>query len=249
MSTLEFVSASADGIADIGVPLVTAPTLVEGLGSHPAVTVPLVGGRPPAAATIWAVLSATAECYGSTIPDADALEDALTAFLAEAVRATGDHAVTVAADVVAVPTGGRTQFVVSGRVIEPVRARSVTLSVRPYRPIPTWRVAAEHTTSRAADDLLAGTLAADGHADIVDVDGARVGRPQFGALVFENSGNRIGTGAQRLTLLQAGGLLDPFPVADEPVPVAETAEVWWVSARFERHPVAAIGTRRFGATR
>ncbi|WP_304106710.1 hypothetical protein [Mycolicibacterium bacteremicum] len=243
MSTLDFVSASADGIAGAGVPLVTAPTLMSGLGSHPAVTVPLVHGRPPATALIWQRLATVADFYGTEIPDADALGTALTAFLDRA----GPGA-TLAADVLVVPIHGRTQFLVSGAPIAPHRSEPVALAVQPFQPVPQWRRVAADTTSRAADDLAAGELAAAGYVDSVDVDGDRIGRPARGALIFDGDRSRIGTGTSVLDLLIAAGLADDMTRTDDTVDVSSATTAWYVSPRFEIHPVSAVGARRFEVT-
>ncbi len=243
MSTLDFVSASADGIAGAGVPLVTAPTLMSGLGSHPAVTVPLVPGRPPATALIWQRLATVADFYGTEIPDADALGTALTAFLDRA----GPGA-TLAADVLVVPIHGRTQFLVSGAPIAPHRSEPVALAVQPFQPVPHWRRVAADTTSRAADDLAARELAAAGYVDSVDVDGDRIGRPARGALIFDGDRSRIGTGTSVLDLLIATGLADDMTRTDDTVDVSLATTAWYVSPRFEIHPVSAVGARRFEVT-
>ncbi len=240
MSTLDFVSASADGIADAGMPLVTAPTLISALGSHPALTAPLVAGRPPATAFIWRRLAAVADFYGTEIPAIDALSDALDGLLERA-----DPGAVVAADVLVVPIDGRTQFLVSGAMIEPHRGEPVALAVRPYLPMPRWRRMAVDTTSRAADDLAGRDLAAAGYVDVADADGDRIGRPQRGALFFDTHRGRIGTGADALELLIAAGMIDDLPRSDEPTEVGNAAAAWFVSPRFEIHPVTAIGARRF----
>lgn len=243
MSTLEFVSTSADGIVGADVPLVTAPTLLAGLGSQPHVTVPLVGGRAPAVPPIWQRLADTAAFFDTPIPDVTALADALNGFLAAAPTSG-----VLAVDVLVTTVAGRAQFIVTGSVIAPVHAQSVTLATRPFEAVPRWRQMAARTAGRADDDLTARELAAAGHTDIADADGDRIGRPQLGALIFEAAPATIGTGADKLQLMQAAGLLDTFAVSDEPVDLAGATTAWWISPIFERHPVAAIGTRRFEVT-
>ncbi|MGU3499027.1 hypothetical protein [Mycobacterium sp. C31M] len=234
------MSTSADGIVGADVPLVTAPTIIAGLGSQPVVTVPLVGGRVRAVLPIWQRLADTAVFFDTPIPDVAALTVALNGFLAAAPTSG-----VLAVDVLVTSVGGQAQFVVSGSVIEPVRAQSVTLATRPFDAVPRWRQLAARTAGRADADLTARELAAAGHADIADVDGDRIGRPRFGALIFEAATATIGTGADKLQLMQAAGLLDTFAVSDEPVDLAGATTAWWISPTFERHPVAAIGTRRF----
>ncbi|MGU3651335.1 hypothetical protein [Mycolicibacterium sp. A43C] len=240
MSTLDFVSASADGIADAGVPLVTAPTLTAGLGSHPALTAPLIVGRPPATPLIWRRLAAVADFYGTDIPAEDVLADTLDDLLRRA-----DAGAVIAAEVLVVPIHGRTQFLVSGATITPHRDEPVALDMRPYRPVPQWRRIAVDTTSRAADDLASRELAAAGYVDVADAEGDRIGRPQCGALIFDTERGRVGAGIDVLDLLIAAGLADELPRTDEPVGIGNAVAAWYVSPRFEIHPVTAIGDRRF----
>jgi hypothetical protein len=247
MSTLEFVSASADGLSDGGAPLVTAPTLVTGLGTHPAITVPLVCGREPDTGSIWRRLAEPAEFYGTEIPDEGALQRALDGYLDAAEARHGP--LTLAADVMVVQVRGRTQFVVSATPIQPVRPDPVLLTTRPCvpGPVPYWRQMAARTSSRAEADLLQRELNTAGFADVAGVDGNRIGVAALGALVFDTADGPVGTGVERLALLQEAGLLDAVAGSDDPVDVSGVTRVRWVSPRFETHPVSAIGPHRFGS--
>ena len=246
MSTLEFVSTSAGGIAESDAPLVSAPALIAALGTHPALTVPLVCGRAPDAGLIWARLDETARFFGVAIPPVTALRDTVAGFLDEATARHGQ--VALAARVMVVDLDGQARFVVSATVIDPVRAEPVVLALTSGPdpgPVPHWRRMAARTTSRAESDLAEAGLHAAGYVDEVFSDGELVHRPRWGALIFDTAAGAVGTGADRLDLLQAAGLLDGVRYSDEPVPVSSTTYAWWVSPRFETHPVSAIGARRF----
>ncbi len=246
MSTLEFVSTSAGGIAESDAPLFCAPALVAALGTQPALTVPLVSGREPGAGLIWARLDETARFFGIDIPPATALRDTVAGFLDEATARHGP--VTLAARVMVAEIDGQSRFVVSASVIDPVRNEPVLLSVTSRRedgPLPHWRQMAGRTGSQAEADLAERELRAAGYADEVFADGELVHPPRLGALVFDTAGGAVGTGADRLELLRAAGLLDGVRYSDAPVAVSGAARAHWVSPRFETHPVSAIGARRF----
>lgn len=245
MSTLEFVSTSAGGIADGDAPLVTAPALVAALGTHPAITVPLVIGRAPATGLIWRLLEETAHFFDTDLPPAAALADALQNLLAEAQRRHGP--VTLAAHVMVVELEARAEFVVSAQVIDPVRVEPVALAVAPGPPPaapPQWRRMAARTSSHAAGDRAARDLAAAGYVDEVYVEDGRVHPPRLGALIVETAEGAVGTGAERLELARAAGLLAALQYSDEPVSISAGARAWWLSPRFETHPIGAIGARR-----
>lgn len=246
MSTLEFVSTSAGGIAESDAPLVCAPALVAALGTHPTLTVPLVSGRTPDTGLIWARLDEAARFFGHDIPPITALRDTVQDFLREATARHGQ--VTLAARVMVVELDGQARFVVSASVIDPVRSEPVVLSITSSPetgPVPHWRRMAARTSSRAESDLAERELRAGGYADEVFVDGELVHPPRLGALIFGTPAGAVGSGADRLDLLAAAGLLESVRYSDEPVPVSGATHAWWVSPRFESHPVSAIGARRF----
>lgn len=246
MTTLEFVSTSAGGIAESDAPLVSAPALVAALGTHPALTVPLVSGHTPDTALIWTRLDETARFFGTDIPPATALRDTVQDFLDETTLRYGQ--VALAARVMVVEIDGRARFVMTASVIDPVRSEPVVLNITSGpadESVPHWRRMAARTTSRAESDRAERELRAGGYADETFTDGELVHRPRLGALIFGTADGAVGTGADRLDLLRAAGRLDGVRYSDEPVPTSGTTHAWWVSPRFETHPVGAIGARRF----
>lgn len=249
MSTLEFVSASADGISEISAPLVTVAALVSALGTHPALTIPMVCGQDFDVDDLWRRLAEPAEFYGHAVPDVAALRQALRTLLTEAETAHGP--VTLAANVMAVEVDGQPQFVVSATVIDPIRSDSVALAARPgpvTEVVPTWRRMAARTSSHAEADLLQRDLERDGYVDEVPADTGRIGAPRLGALVYDTAQGKFGLGADRLTLLSAAGLLEECTVSDDPFELASAHRVWWVSPLFEAHPVTSIGGHHFPAS-
>ncbi len=236
MSTLEFVSAE----------FVSASALVAGLGAHPTLTAPLRCGRTADVAPLWRRLDEAARFFGTAIPPVTALHDAVHGFLAETAARYGE--VTVAARIQLLEVGGHAGFVVSGTVIEPVRAEPVAVAVRPG-PVedrtPHWRRMAARTSSAAEADLHERELRGAGYADVVYGDGALIGGPRLGALIVETRAGMTGLGTDRLMLLQPAGLLDTEVSGAESVVLAETKRAWWVSPRFETHPVRVIGTHHF----
>jgi hypothetical protein len=246
MSTLEFVSTSAGGVSASGAPLVTAPTLISGLGTHPALTLPLVCGREPDIEPIWRRLDETGRFYGIAIPPAAALRDTLRDFLDETVARHGH--VTLAARVMVVEVADRPQFVVSASVIDPIRPEPVVLAVTSgpdVDTVPHWRQMAARTASHADDDLTERELHAGGYADVVTLDGDLIGCPRLGALILDTADGAIGTGSEHLSLLCAAGLLDGVSCTQGSVAISVATRARWVSPRFETHPVLAIGAHRF----
>ncbi len=236
MTTLEFVSTSADGLSESATPLVSAAALIAGLGSHPTVTIPVVAGDEPDAEAVWRWLAEPAEFFGIAMPAAAQLRGALTDFTGELLRR---HGRLTAAVTVLVADG---RFIVSGTPITPVRPEPVHLAVCAAAPAKAyWQQMAARTTSRAAELLIERDLAAAGHADAVPVDAAHFGVPVLGALVCDTPGGRVGLGAERLGWLAAAGLLAADTVTDGPLDLAAVLRAWWVSPIFETHPVATIG--------
>lgn len=236
MTTLEFVSTSADGLSESATPLVSAAALIAGLGSHPTITIPVVAGRETDAGAVWRRLAEPAEFFGIVMPDSAQLRRTLADFTDELLRKHG----RLTAAVTVVVADGR--FIVSGTPITPVRPEPVHLAVCTDAPaMPHWQKMAARTTSRAADLLIERDLAAAGHADAVPADAARLGVPVLGALVCDTPGGRVGLGAERLGWLAAAGLLDADTVTDGPLDLAAVVQAWWVSPTFETHPVVTIG--------
>lgn len=249
MSTLEFVSTSAGGVSESAAPLVTAPALISGLGTHPALTLPLVCGREPDTELIWHRLDETARFYGLAIPPAVALSDTLHGFLDEATVRHGRVALVVR--VLVAEVAGLPQFVVSASVIDPVRPEPVVLAGTsgPVGAVaPHWRRMAARTASHADDDLIERELRAAGYADVVTVDGDLIGSPRLGALIFETADGAIGTGSAHLALMRAAGLTATVTDSDGSVAVSVVTRARWVSPRFETHPVTAIGAHHFEVT-
>lgn len=239
MTTLEFVSTSADGLAEGDTPLVSAAALIAGLGTHPTVTIPVVAGCAPETAALWHWLAEPAEFFGAALPGEAQLRRVLADFAAELRRRHGPVTAAVTVQVV------QGQFLVTGSPITPQRPEPVSLTTcAAEAAVPYWRQMAARTASRAAELAAQRELTAAGHADAVPAGGDRIGAPVLGALLCETPGGRIGLGADRLDRLREAGLLPPVTVTDQPIDLATVTRAWWVSPVFETHPVSAIGECR-----
>ena len=96
---------------------------------------------------------------------------------------------------------------------------------------------AARTTSRGELDQRERWLNGRGYAD-----GLAGGQPLLGALVFETAGTVVGVENQEPTsvldqLARCGAISD---VALAPACPPDADRVWWVSPRFETHPVAEL---------
>jgi hypothetical protein len=241
MTTLEFVSTSADGLSESATPLVSAAALLTGPGTHPTVTLPVVPGRAPDTEAVWRWLAEPADFFGIEMPTIAHLRRALTDFTDELQRRHGPRTAVVTVVVV------DAHVVVSGAPISPVRTEPVHLArCAMAPPMPSWRQMAARTTSRAAQLRTERELAGCGHADAVPADSGHLGVPLLGALVCDTPGGRVGLGAARLGRLRAAGLLDTSTtLTDAPLEPAAVTRAWWVSPRYETHPVASIGELRW----
>jgi hypothetical protein len=214
---------------------VRATQLTTRPGALPAITIPVVGGRRPAADAVWSYLREPAEFFGMAMPGLAELTAALCDFAATMTTAM------VAATVVIVETDGGSDVVVSGLPVQPLRSAPVVIvaddSVPPAHRAsdPWWRRMAARTTSRAEVDQRERWLNGRGYADALS-DGV----PLLGALVVQTPGGVVGVENPEptsvLDQLAAAGCIAPITRAA--TPPANALRAWWVSPRFETHPVA-----------
>jgi len=206
-------------------------------GTLPAITVPIAGGRWPDVGEIWSHLREPAEFFGVAMPDVDALTAALGAFTAT----TADT--WIAASVVIVETDGGSEVVVSGLAVRPWRPEPVVIAVDDSVPPahrasdPWWRRMAARTTSHAEVDQRERWLHGLGRADVLSG-----GVPLLGALVVETPRGCVGVENPEptsvLAQLAACGWTAPVTAAAAVPP--DVTRAWWVSPRFETHPVAEL---------
>jgi len=242
----DVVFSSMHGIGEIGHPLFAATQVMAHPGTNPTVSVPVCQGRSPVIEALWAYLAEAADFFGFAMPEVDRLSGAIGQFI-DAV----DDADMFALSVTIVEFEGAPHCVVAGsevRFIRPAAVRidecdaalSLTRSTDPL-----WRRMAARTTSRAEEDQLLRWLEGRGY-----VDGLSSGIPLLGALLFEHDADVCGVEnsgpRSTLTQLQQCGAIGAVRRADR-CPV-DAERVWWVSAGFEVHPVAAIGAHTFAVS-
>jgi hypothetical protein len=224
---------------------VRATQLITRPGTLPAITIPIADGRWPDADGIWSYLQEPAEFFGIAMPGVAELTSALSAFAATVTESM------VAATVVIVETDGGADVVVSGIPVQPLQSAPVAIvaddSVPPAHRAtdPWWRRMAARTTSRAEVDQRERWLNGRGYADAL-FDGV----PLLGALMVETPRGVVGVENPEptsvLDLLAASGLTAPITRAAPPP--ADVLRAWWVSPRFETHPIAELAGVRLPAT-
>lgn len=226
-------------------PLLPVTQVIARPGSSPTITLPAHTGGVPDLEGLWRYLAEPAEFFGLSMPDQTDLRAAVTGFLGT-VAATAPDAV-VATAVTLLDVDGQTRVVVTGDVIRPVRTEVVRIAATdaplptPRRGDPHWRRMAARTTSRGEADQIRRWLAGQGYADAVALRPGR-GAPVLGALVFDTAGGLRGIdNPEPVSILEQVsdcGLIEPVGRVDE-CP-ADATRAWWISPRFETHPVGDI---------
>ena len=224
---------------------VRATQLTMRPGTLPAITIPIVAGRRPDADAVWSYLREPAEFFGIAMPEPAELTAALSDFAATLTDAM------VAATVVIVETDGGSDVVVSGIPVQSLRSTPVAIVTDGSAPPahrasdPWWRRMAARTTSRAEVDQRERWLNGRGYADAL-FDGV----PLLGALVVETPRGVVGVENPEptsvLDQLAACGWTAPIPRAA--TPPADAMHAWWVSPRFETHPVAELAGVKLPST-
>jgi hypothetical protein len=218
-------------------PYVRAIQLITRPGTLPAITIPIANGRWSDVDGIWSYLREPADFFGIAMPGPAALIAALTDF-----AATTDAALT-AVSVVIVETDGASEVVVTGAAGQPLRSTPVRICADDSLPHahrtsdPQWRRMAARTTSRGEVDQCERWLNGRGYADALSG-----GEPLLGALVVETPRGVLGVENPEptsvLDQLTACGATAPITRAAQPP--AGVVRAWWVSPRFETHPVAEL---------
>ncbi|MCV7013237.1 hypothetical protein [Mycolicibacterium madagascariense] len=212
-----------------------ATQLIVRPGTLPTLVFPVVGGRPPDVDEAWRYLAEPAEFFGVAMPDRSDLATALAG------------ASTAAATAITV-TLTDTAILVSRAPVTPWQPVPVFVAGDASVPHahlatdPWWRRMAARTTSRGELDQRERLLNERGYAD-----GLCGGVPLLGALVCQTPDGAVGVDNPEPTsildqLTRCGALAGVERVAACP-PDAE--RVWWVSPRFETHPVAEVAGAAF----
>jgi hypothetical protein len=225
--------------------LLCATQLIARPGTLPTVTIPMAGGRWPDVDRIWRYLDEPAEFFGIPMP---ARAELMAALAEAAARIRGGTGPTlVAISITIAEADGASRLLVSGAAVQPLRTEPVLIEGDDSVPQahratdPWWQRMAARTTSRGELDQRERWLNGRGYAD-----GLSDGEPMLGALVFETPGGVVGVENPEPTsvldqLAQCGVLAKIRRVG---APPTGAERVWWVSQRYETHPVAELdGTR------
>ena len=154
----------------------------------------------------------------------------------------------VAASVTISDADGEPTIVVSSSAVQPLRRDAVRIAGDESVPQahdandPWWRRMAARTTSRGELDQRERWLNGRGYAD-----GLSDGLPLLGALLFETSDGVVGVEnpepTSLLDQLARCGVIAPIRrVSASP---SDARHVWWVSPRYETHPVVELDGTRF----
>lgn len=191
---------------------------------------------------IWEYLREPAEFFDVPMPGPDEVSAAIAGFAATVIG--GADPQLVAVSVTIAEANGAPQVLVSGTAVQPVRADAVRIGVDDSVPAlhrstdPWWRRMAARTTSRADVDQFERWLNGRGLADCQSG-----GVPLLGALVVETGGALVGVENPEptsiLDQLERCGAISVIDRADSTPTGVQRA--WWISPRYEMHPVAEIG--------
>ncbi len=232
----------------------SATQLINRPGTLPTIAIPMAVGRVPDANRIWRHLQQAAEFFGIPMPGPTEVTAALAEF-SEVDRRAGAKrhggclgSALVAASVTITELDGTPEILVSGTAVQPLRPDAVRVAgdesvpPAPRTTDPWWRRMAARTTSKGELDQRERWLNGRGYAD-----GLSDGEPLLGALVFETSDGVFGVENPEptsvLELLAQCGVI--APIGRVAAPPTDAERVWWVSPRFETHPVAEFDGTRF----
>jgi hypothetical protein len=226
---------------EIDAPHLRASQLTARPGTLPTITVPMTRTSVPDVEGIWRHLGEPAEFFGVRMPSRDDLSAAISAFVT--AFANGTDPALFAATVTIAETRDAPQILVTGSTVHalgrtPVRVVDVPgVRLTSLASDPWWRRMAARTTSHGEADQCERWLNGRGYAE-----GLCDGVPALGALVFEIGGDVVGVENPEPTsvldqLTRCGAIAPVDRVAGCP---AGADRVWWLSPRFETHPVAEI---------
>jgi hypothetical protein len=258
MTTLDFTSTSADGLRQADDPLISVTTIVANLGSHPAVTVPLIAGETLDVNWTWDYLEEPADFFGIAMPPKDELRSACERFAASAATGTGHSLLAVT--IMLIEANDRAQFVITGlptRWFDPTPVRIAVSSdvswAAPTATDPLWRRMAARTSSKGGVDQLRRWLNGNGFVDLVNRERkSSVGPPALGALIFNTGGRLVGLDnpcpVSILGLMARSGAVHAEMITGQTefAGLEPIRSVWWISPLFEVRPVDHIGDVRHG---
>ena len=231
---------------EIDTPQLCATQLVARPGTLPSITIPMTPSFVPDVDGIWRYLAEPAEFFGVRMPPLGDLATAISVFAT--ASADGTRPALVAASVTITEADDAPRILVTGTAVQPSTSEAVLIGGALAAPAlhratdPWWRRMAARTTSRAEVDQCERWLNGLGFAD-----GLADGLPILGALVFEAEGDVLGVDNPEPTsvldqLVQCGALAGIDRVAECR---AGAERVWWVSPRYQTHPVAELDGVQF----
>ncbi|MBJ7341660.1 hypothetical protein [Mycolicibacterium sp.] len=205
-------------------------------GGLPTIMIPMVGARRPADDGVWQYLQDAADFFGITMPSPTDVTTALAECTAPQLVAV---TITITGDGVAVVSTTDVQPL-SRDAVRIVGDESVPQAHRAVDP--WWRRMASRTTSRGELDQRERWLNGRGYAD-----GMSDGWPLLGALLFETPDGIVGVENPEPT-----SVLDQLTQCEVIAPIAQGStlptdaqRVWWISPRYQTHPVAELAGTRF----
>jgi hypothetical protein len=220
-------------------PQLCATQLIARPGALPTITIPVAAGRTPGVDGIWRYLAEPAEFFGLAMPARTELEAALSSLPGGAL---------VAASLLLADADGSPRILVSGTAVTPwvpdaVRIADADSAPQAHRATdPWWRRMAARTTSKGDLDQRRRWLNSRGYAD-----GLSDGEPLLGALVFQTPSGTVGVeNPEPTSVLDQLAQCGVFTSIDRaPTCPLDAERVWWVSPRFETHPVADLAGTPF----
>lgn len=223
---------------EIDAPQLRATQLVARPGALPTITIPMARSVVPEVGAIWAYLAEPAEFFGIGMPSLGDLAAAISVF----VKTFRNDTALVATNVTISEVDHAPQILVTGSAVRPLRRDAVYVGGPPVPPIhresdPWWRRMAARTTSRAETDQCERWLNGRGLAD-----GVGNGQPLLGALVFEIDGRVVGVeNSEPTSILDQLALCGAIAAVDRIAGCPSDADrAWWLSPRYETHPVAEL---------
>jgi hypothetical protein len=223
-------AAEPDSRVDGATLVITRP------GALPSVTIPVFGGRHPDLAQVDDYLRAAADFFA--VPMGAPADTA--AVISDVIASLGPAASPVA---LTVTVADGAPLILTSAPVCPWRPDSVVLTAADSVPHahratdPWWQRMAARTTSRGELDQRERWLNAHGWADALSD-----GQPLLGALVFQVADGYCGLEnpepVSLLDQLMQSGVFPSVPRVPGPPKVFE--QVWWVSPRYETHPVREI---------
>ena len=226
---------------EIDTPQLRATQLTARPGTLPTLTVPMNGRSAVDVDHIWRHLAEPADFFGVQMPGRADLSAAITAFVTAFPE--GADPALVAMTMTIAENDEAPQILVTGSTRQPLIDQAVhvagELGVAPLHRAsdPWWQRMAARTTSRAASDRCERWLEDRGFADALSE-----GQPLVGALVCEVNGRLVGVENPEPTslldqLTECGVISALDRVAQCP---PDAVRAWWVSPRYETHPVAQL---------